>query len=99
MADEPFQIYDITAIEPDAPEPMGTKEKYWLRHPELGPCLFKKARENTGEDWAEKCASHLCDFLGLPHAVVELASWHVTRGIATRNFVPKGADLVHGNEK
>ncbi len=54
-------------------EPMGTKPKFWFFHDELGQCLFKEARPDTGEDWSEKIASELCAQLGLPHAHYELA--------------------------
>ena len=98
MADEPFQICDITAIEPDAPEPMGTKDKFWLRHKTLGLCLFKEARSNTGEDWAEKVAEICCELLGLPHARVELAVCGERQGILTPYFLPDNSLLIHGNE-
>ncbi len=42
-----------------APEEMGTKEKFWFKPPELGKCLFKLARLETGEDWSEKIAAEL----------------------------------------
>ena len=47
-------------------ETMGTKSKFWFKHPELGRCLYKQIRPNTGEDWAEKIASELSELLGLP---------------------------------
>ena len=98
MADEPFQICNITGIEPDAPEPMGTKDKFWLRHKTLGLCLFKEARANTGEDWAEKAAEICCELLGLPHAQVELAVFGERRGILTPFCLPDNSALIHGNE-
>lgn len=80
-------------------ETMGSKPKFWLEHEELGPCLYKQARENSGEDWAEKVAAELCFLLGLPHAVYELAeTWEGNRGVVSRQFIPEGGTLVHGNE-
>ncbi len=99
MPNQPFRIIMLSDSEHERSEPMGSKENDWFLRPDSQLWLYKQRREGTGEDWAEKCASHLCDYLGLPHAVVELAGWRVTQGIATLNFVPKGADLVHGNEK
>lgn len=99
MPDQPFRIIRLLDSEHVRTEPMGSKENDWFACTDSQLWLYKQRREGTGEDWAEKCASHLCDFLGLPHAEVEFAVWRGTHGIATRNFVPKGADLMHGNEK
>ncbi|MBN4005279.1 hypothetical protein [Nostoc sp. LPT] len=57
---EQFPIIDVPLDAPEADEDLGTKEKFWFRHQYLGRCLFKKARPNTGEDWAEKIAAELC---------------------------------------
>ncbi|MEH1947324.1 MAG: hypothetical protein V7K77_10255 [Nostoc sp.] len=69
---ELFPIIDVPLDAPEADEDLGTKVKFWFRHQYLGRCLFKKARPNTGEDWAEKIAAELCELLGLPHANYEL---------------------------
>ena len=80
-------------------ETMGSKPKFWFEHEELGLCLYKQARPNVGEDWAEKVAAHLCELLGLPHATYELAeTWEGNRGIVSPYFLLKGEILVHGNE-
>ena len=44
-------------------ETMGTKSKFWFKHPELGRCLYKRIRPDTGEDWSEKVAEKLCELL------------------------------------
>jgi hypothetical protein len=62
------------------------------------PWLFKFARPNTGEDWAEKISAELAGLLGMPHATIELATFEGKRGSASPTFVPDDADLIHGNE-
>ena len=102
-----FPIIDVPSDALESFEEMGTKEKFWFRHQDLGRCLYKKARQNTGEDWAEKIAAELCKLLGLPHANYELATFNgdALRQAATRlrgtispSFVPKGGILTPGNE-
>ncbi|WP_414546503.1 HipA-like protein [Nostoc sp. CCY0012] len=80
-------------------EMMGSKYKFWFQHEQLGRCLYKQARQNLGEDWAEKVASELSFLLGLPHAIYHLAeTWEGNRGVVSPNFLPAGGTLVHGNE-
>lgn len=62
------------------------------------PWLFKFARPNTGEDWAEKISAELAELLGIPHATIELATFVDKRGSASPTFVPDDSDLIHGNE-
>lgn len=77
---------------------MGTKPKFWFDHEELGLCLFKESRQNTGEDWAEKIASELCDLLGLPHARYELATCEGMRGtVSPWFFVPPPSVYARGS--
>lgn len=48
---------------------LGTNEKFWFRHEQLGLCLYKKSRSKTaGEDWSEKIAAELCQLLKLPRS-------------------------------
>ena len=93
-----FSIIEIPADAAVATEAMGTKFKFWFHHPQLGYCLYKQARPNTGEDWAEKIASELCNLLKLPHARVELATWNKTQGTVSPSFIPALGTLIHGNE-
>lgn len=80
-------------------EAMGSKYKFWFQHEQLGRCLYKQARQNLGEDWAEKVASELSELLELPHATYHLAeTWEGNRGVVSPNFLPPGGTLVHGNE-
>lgn len=97
---EQFYIIEIPLNAPEADEDLGTKEKFWFRHHHLGRCLFKKARPNTGEDWAEKIAAELCELLRLPHADYELAAYNGENGIISPSFLPsqKGGILTLGNE-
>lgn len=93
--------FPIIEIPPDAPgevEEMGTKEKFWFPHENLGSCLYKKARPNTGEDWSEKIAAELCELLHLPHAKYELATFQGDTGIISPSFLPQGGSLTFGNE-
>ena len=100
MTDDPFPIVQVDAL-PERDEPIGSKVKFWFRREQDGHLwLFKEARPNTGEDWAEKLASELAAHLGLPHAVVELAQYKDKRGAVIRDFTDayKRGALVHGNE-
>ena len=95
----PIILVSQEAYQLSSQEMMGSKYKFWFEHEELGLCLYKQARENIGEDWAEKVASQLCELLGLPHAIYELAeTWEGNRGVVSPYFLPKGGTLVHGNE-
>jgi hypothetical protein len=92
-----FEIITIPDEAPEDSEQLGTKEKFWYwQNNQL--CLFKAARLNTGEHWAEKIACELCTLLGLPHAHYELAIWKERKGVITPSIVPDGGQLVHGNE-
>lgn len=94
--------YDIVSIPEDAredTEQLGSKPKFWVA---LGGerWLFKEARQNTGEDWAEKVAAELANALRIPAAQVELAEYCGRRGCISRSFMNAkiGEALVHGNE-
>ena len=90
-----YQIIGVPDHAADLTEQLGTKPKFWFQG---GNYLFKEGRPGTGDDWSEKVASELCDLLGLPHAIYELAVWRGKRGVVGANFVPQGGYLVHGNE-
>jgi len=95
----PILLVTQEAYEASSNEALGSKYKFWFYHEEFGRCLYKQSRPNLGEDWAEKAASELCELLGLPHAVYELAStWEGDYGVVSPNFLPQGGTLVHGNE-
>ena len=77
---------------------MGTKQKFWFRHPTFGKCLFKQARQGTGEDWSEKMAAELAQRLCLPHAREELATWNDNPGTISPAMLSNKSSLTHGND-
>ncbi|MCL1475141.1 hypothetical protein [Argonema antarcticum] len=94
-------VFPVITVPLDAPEEyelISTKGGFWFRDQNLGLCLCKEAKLNTGEDWAEKIASELCALLRLPHAEYELATYNDKRSIISRSFVPEGGTLILGNE-
>lgn len=95
--DASFSIIEVeTEMRRDV-EQLGSKPKFWFEY-EGEKWLFKEARENTGEDWAEKVASEVAAFIGLPTHRVELATYEGRAGCAVRSFLKRGQVLVHGNE-
>jgi hypothetical protein len=96
---EKFQIFVVDPDVYNEQESLGTKEKFWFSHEQLGRCLYKKSRSNiAGEDWSEKIAAELCRLLKLPHAEYELATCNDEYGIISRSFLPENGNLVLGNE-
>jgi hypothetical protein len=94
--------YPIISIPADAredTEQLGSKPKFWVL---IGDerWLFKEARPNTGEDWAEKAAAELAKAIGVRAATVDLAEYQERRGCISCSFVDvnAGKTLVHGNE-
>lgn len=83
-------------------EPMGTKEKRWIKLPgDDRLWLLKLAREKDGvvrgEDWAEWIVHHLATLLGLPSASIRPANWDGRRGIVSRAVHTPAEQLVLGN--
>ena len=96
-----FRILQIDSKNEIQPEEMGSKAKSWFFVPEVNDStwLFKRPqRESSGEHWAEKIAAEVAEYLGVPHAKVELAEHGGNRGSITENIVPGNYHLVHGNE-
>jgi hypothetical protein len=93
-----FPVIEVDIDTAEMYEQLGTKAKFWYRDPQMGRCLFKRGRKNTGENWAEKFACELAAVLGVPHAYYELARCGDDLGVSTPNFVPRRGRLVHGNE-
>jgi len=93
-----FLIIEVPDDAAESEEAMGSKFKFWFEHPDLGKCLFKQVRPNTGEDWSEKVAAELAKLLGLPHANYELATWQNHNGVVATNFLSKDTALIHGND-
>jgi HipA-like C-terminal domain len=94
--------YPILSIPPSVrgdTEPLGSKAKFWVAL-DKQRWLFKEARPDTGEDWAEKVAAELAKLVGIDAAEVELAEFSGRRGCVCKSFVDpeSGEGLVHGNE-
>ncbi len=99
MPASPYPILQLRPGSSERFEALGSKPKFWFRMQDTDtPWLFKFARPNTGEDWAEKISAELAGLLGMPHATIELATFEGKRGSASPTFVPDDADLIHGNE-
>ncbi|HTV25890.1 MAG TPA: hypothetical protein VMG12_44640, partial [Polyangiaceae bacterium] len=94
-----FPVHDLPAtLRPESIEHLGSKQKFWFRDANNALWLFKYARPNTGEHWAEKLAAEIACMLELPHAEVELARHEGAWGVVTRDFTANGSmALVHGN--
>ena len=95
-------MYPIVNIPLDAredTEQLGSKPKFWVLL-DGQRWLFKEARPDTGEDWAEKVAAEIARAIGIRAATVELAEYAGRRGCISLNFVDvrAGQALVHGNE-
>jgi hypothetical protein len=93
-----YRIINVDENSAESTEQLGSKEKFWFVHRELGKCLFKMTRHTTGEDWSEKIAAECAARLQLPCAQYELAQTQRGRGVVTPSFVPKRGTLIHGNE-
>ena len=93
--------FEIVRVPEDASlilEYVGSKEKFWYLHKDEERWLFKAARVNTGEDWAEKVAAELCELLNLPHARYELAEWNGKRGVVSQQIHDRESEsLILGN--
>jgi hypothetical protein len=94
---EPFPILEVDPASRSDVEQLGSKPKFWFKRDGVN-WLFKEARENTGEDWAEKVASEIARLLGLPTHDAELALWQGRRGCAVKSFLAPDSVLIHGNE-
>jgi HipA-like C-terminal domain len=94
-----YEVVSIPESAREDTEQLGSKPKFWVSLPD-GRWLFKEARPDTGEDWAEKVAAELARHLGVRAARVELADYGALRGCISRNFIDanSGLELVHGNE-
>ncbi|MBL8878068.1 MAG: HipA domain-containing protein [Phycisphaerales bacterium] len=94
-----FCIVDVDSTRKEAIEPLGTKRKFWFYRGEK-QVLYKVEERGTGEDWAEKVASELCDQFGLPHVSYELARDpnEGTRGVVCDRFAAPPSALAHGNQ-
>ena len=92
-----FNIISISKNEVDSIEQLGTKYKFWFKKDDIDT-LFKRGRENTGENWVEVVVSKIFKQLGIPHADYHFAEFDDNIGTICETFVPLGASLTHGNE-
>jgi hypothetical protein len=97
MTEEPATILEIDPAWRREFEDMGSKPKFWFRYQDE-MWLFKEARPNTGEHWAEKVASEIAVLLKLPTHEVRIARYEGHIGCAVKSFLKKDQTLVHGNE-
>lgn len=102
-----FKIIDITHINQDYIEYLGTKDKFWYVYKE-DRYLFKSIRVQKngnvqlriGEDCSEKIACEIAKLLCIPQVEYEFANYGGLRGVISKNFISndKGEQLVSGNE-
>jgi len=98
---------DVSEWEPAGDEQLGTKPKQWLRDDADHLWLWKEATFNRdrdgrayrkGDDWAEVVAGRVGLQLGVPVAVVELATRGEAFGVISRKVLNEAEALSHGNE-
>jgi len=94
-----YPIIDVDPALAKDLEQLGSKPKFWYVEGDRR-WLFKEARANTGEDWAEKVAAELAKLIGVNAAEVDLAVCQHRRGTASPSFLDHRAGdvLIHGNE-
>jgi len=97
-----FEVRKVDRRYAQSVETVGSKPKFWFRDGKHR-LLFKADDRGTGEDWAELLVCELCQLIGLPHVVYELASEvegerYIRPGVVCENMSPSPAELVLGNE-
>lgn len=97
-----FPVRRVNRKQSVSMETLGSKPKFWFREGEKR-LLFKAEDRGTGEDWAEVVASELCEHLGLPHVVYELAAEYVADeykrpGTVCENMATAPVTLFLGND-
>ena len=93
-----YPIIEVLEQSVEVVEQLGTKPKFWYRGADGRSYLFKENRPDSGEHWAEKAVSEICNLIGIPHANYDLARYKEKKGVICNNFVPQGGVLIHGNE-
>jgi len=96
-----YLVYPIENTQDSAIEHVGSKEKGRLSFKMNGKFnrfLWKKGREHTGENWAEKVTCELADLLGLPHAQYEFGLIGGKQCVITKNFLHENEELILGNQ-
>lgn len=95
-----YPIIDVTPALRLNDEQMGSKEKFWCRHPEEenGHWLFKYPQPGTGQHWAEKIAAEIASILQICHAQADLARFEQQQGSLPKSFSYGEQVLHHGNQ-
>ncbi|MEO1061940.1 MAG: HipA domain-containing protein [Actinomycetota bacterium] len=107
-----FREVDVSMWGRAHEETLGTKPKRWLHDPVadefwlMKDVTFNRRADGTtyakGDDWAERVAGAVAEALGLPAAVVELATGgpgaDTSVGVISRSLLSTDESLVHGNE-
>jgi hypothetical protein len=81
-SDEAFPITILVEgdYSEDQPIVIGSLDKYWITHLELGACLFKADDEMRSTAWTERIAYELARAISLPNVRYELAvDWNGRR--------------------
>ena len=92
-----FVEVEVPHDAPEDPEPMGTKNKFWFQHPEMGRCLFKASRVGHGEDGTEKIAAELAAAFGHSSRSLRVGNLDGAKGVVSPS--PDGLQsLIAGNE-
>lgn len=77
----------------------GARAKFWFEEGDGRLSLFKLARKQSGEDWAEVVAAHLAERLVIPHASYELGESEDGPGCISRSFLEDNDSLIDGNSR
>ena len=95
-----FDILDVSGWTVLEEETLGTKRKLWLVAADGKRWLFKyRFQPATGDDWSERIAAEIAELVGMPHAVVELATLDGQPGVVVLDFTDhtRAGELVLGN--
>lgn len=102
-----YEIRDVSGVEIDLHEQLGSKEKFWFYDNDGKHLLFKSNKSTDkngnvyirqGEAWAEKVACELAKNLKIPCANYDLAVRDGVYGVVTPSVVPENGELIHGNQ-
>jgi hypothetical protein len=93
-----FEVINVAGSSQESIETLGTKPKFWFVEPNLGWCLCKIVRPNTGEDWSEVVSAGIASFMNLPHAEYHLANYSGKRAVVSPTLVRETDTLLLGNE-
>lgn len=99
MITKPYLIETVDRVWAFDSEEMGSKKKFWYRHPQREQeWLFKYPHPGTGEHWAERVAASVATRFGIGRAEVRLALCENEKGSAAKSFVGPNEALFHGNQ-